>query len=194
MRKPPARNIQRMFAVTSYIGATLKAYDIENYELTRLQKQCNKAMNVYAIKTGSVHYNELSDKLGDIWGELGKKHNNVIEEDSVPALVEAIGMLVLPKDYKDFLGLSQYTTDVSNCGKDYSSIAESVLALNESINGLLGTKSVTLMKPKEKKKVKKVRTKSTKLNAHQKEVLEIQQRNERVTASLKDMIAKARLK
>ena len=187
------KNIKRAYAVASYIGASLKAYTVDDPELHKLELQCKKAMAVFSKKVGKDGTMELANKLGDLWQELGDKHSHTIDEDSVPALIEGISMIVSPKEFKTFLGVPQYYKDRHQYYKDYPKIMDSVNSLNYKLNELLGTKSVTLQKPKVKvPKVKKPREKSKAQKRHEAEVLAEEQRVESVTKFLRDRIAKAK--
>lgn len=193
MNKTPSKNIKRAYAIASYMATSLKAYKQESVELQRLELQCLRAMRVFTKQFG---YNEtmlLSKDLGDLWQYLYDNHSSTIDEDSVPALIEAMGMIIHPKDHKDFLGVPTYNDETNQHNKHYNAIMGSVNAMNWELNKLLGTKSVTLQKPKPKKvKVKRPKVKSKAQKAHEKRIEDEKQRVERVTSFLRDRVAKAR--
>ncbi len=162
--KPP-RNYQKAFALSTFIKSTLKDYDsTKEPEIAQIDLQCQRLMNVYFIEGGKKHFDELSDKLGDIWVYLlTRNENNSIKEDDVPALIECMCMIIPPKDFKDMFGVDPYMRDRHMYYQSYPIIVDNVMELDKELNNLLGTKPYALMKPKEKEvKVKKEREKSKK--------------------------------
>lgn len=189
----PSKNTQRAYAIASYIGASLKTYEVNDPELDRLHLQVKRAMRVYTKKVGADATLALADKLGDLWVELGAKHSATIDEDSVPALIEAFCMVLPPKEFKDFLGIPPYYKEEHQFGKHYKAIMKSTNGLNSELNKLLGTKSVIMQKPKIKvPKIKKprVKVKSKAQKAHEKRIADERGRQERVSGFLRDRIAK----
>lgn len=163
--KRPPRNYQKAFGLSTFIASTLKSYENENEpEIAQLQLQCKRLMNVYSVEGGLHHFEEMTDKLGDIWAYLlTRNENNAIKEDDVPALVECMCMIIPPKDFKDMFGVDPYIRDRHMYYQSYPIIVNNVLELDKELNSLLGTKPYALMKPKEKAvKVKKTRDKSKK--------------------------------
>ena len=192
MNKIP-KNVQRAYAIASYIGASLKVYEVADPELHQLELQCKRAMRVYSAKAGKQQTLALADKLGDLWQELGGKYSHTIDENSVPALIEGISMIISPKDFKDFIGVSPYYKHRHQYYADYWKIMDSANSLNWKLNELLGTKSVVMQKPKViKPKIKKERTKTKKLNKHEKQIIADREKNERITSFLRDRIKSAR--
>jgi len=191
--KKPSKAIQRMFAIASFSGAALKTIETTDPYLNRLMNHINNAMKVYSRKVGNTEYWRYNKELELLWGNLSKEYSNIIQETSIPALITCFSYIVSPKDYKAFLGMipPQYEDDVPQ--EDWIKICDSSLRLNKALNDLLNTTSITLVKPKEKiTKIKKERTKSTKLNKHQKEVQAEQKRKARVKIALKERISQAR--
>ena len=162
MRVP--RNIQKAFSLSTYIATILKDFDSSKHpEITQLRLQSKRVMQVFYSKVGNINYHELSDKLGDIWEKLDKKHGGTIKEESLPALIDCMCMIVHPNDFKKMFGVKPYHRDRHYYFKEYPEIAMAVLDLDYELNALFGTKPYALQKPKEKVvKAKKARDKSKK--------------------------------
>lgn len=62
MKKIP-KNVQRAYAVASFLGATLKEYEVDNPELHKLELQAKKAMKVFSVKVGKTATMELANRL-----------------------------------------------------------------------------------------------------------------------------------
>ena len=190
-----SKNAKRAYAVASYIGASLKAYEVSDPELDRIALQTKRAMQVYSYKMGKEATLELADKLGDLWQELGDKYSHTIDEDNVPALIEGIAMIMPPKEFKQFFGVSPYYKEEHQNCKDYRKIMDSVNNLNHELNKLLGTKSVVMQKPKIKStEVKKPKGKTKAQLKHEAEVQRIADEKAKKKKALQEMIAKAKEK
>ena len=179
-----------MFAIATFSGSALRALDSKDEYLVRLSNHIDNAMKVYSRQVGRKEYWRLNLELQKLWGNLAKDYSNVVQETSIPALITSFSYIVQPKDYEAFLGIRLPRYSCSN--DDWNKICDSTVRLNDELNLLLGTKSVTLVKPKQKiTKVKKQRTKSTKLSTHEKSVIAARERKGRVSSFLKDRVAKA---
>jgi len=199
------KSVSKAFAIATYISTTL--HDMEGYqdeELEVLHLRSNNAMKVFSAKVGHHQYWEISDKLGDIWVELAKRNDGEIKEESLPALVECMCMLIHPKNFKEFFGVAPYVRDRHIYFSDYANIALATLELDKALNDLLGTKSYVLQKPKAKvvkAKKKKERSKNKKpVKTKQKpqrvikKLIEKKERKEENMKSLRERIAEAKRK
>tara|TARA_R110000772_G_scaffold5454_8_gene19534 strand:+ start:4806 stop:5390 length:585 start_codon:yes stop_codon:yes gene_type:complete len=187
------KNAQRAYAIASFIGTTLKCYDTEDTDLHKLELQCKKAMKVFSIKAGTDETMALADRLVAVWQDLQDNYSYTIDEDSLPALIEGISMIVSPKDFKDFFGVVPFYKAQHQYYVDYPNIMRSVNGMNSSLNNLLGTQSVRMVKPKVVvPKVKKPKPKSKAQKAHEKRVEEARMRAINVKSFLRDRIAKAK--
>ncbi len=192
MKKIP-KNTQRAYAVASFLGATLKEYDVDSPELHKLDLQAKKAMKVFSVQVGKAATMELANRLVVVWQDLHDNHSHKIDEDSLPALIEGISMIIPPKEFKEFFGIVPFYKHRHQYYVDYPNIMRSVNGMNSSLNELLGTKSVHLQKPKViVPKVKKPKPKSKKQKLHEKRVEEEKQRVVNVKSFLRDRVAKAK--
>lgn len=159
----PNKATQKAFAVASTIGAVLKSNQNGEPKLLALQLQVNKAMKVFSRKAGPKIYWAISNEVANIWEIIAERHQNEIKEEEVPKFIEYLCMLIPPNDFKTFLVVSPYRTNIEIRPEVNARIIESILLLDEKLNELIGTSAYTLTKPKEKVvKEKKQRDKSKK--------------------------------
>jgi hypothetical protein len=189
MRKPP-KNTIRAYGIASYLNATLKAYEVKDAELELLGSRSAMAMKVFHAKCGLDLTIEISEMFAELWQDMAKYHSATISSNSIPSLVEGFCLILPPKEFKDFFGIQPY---VSKHNEEYGVIMKSVNELNHRLNVLLGTKSVSMTKPKQKiSKPTKKREKSKKQKKHELEVQQIQNRKLRVKSFLRDRIKNAK--
>jgi len=157
MKKIP-KNVQKAFAVSSVIGAILKSSNNGEPALTMLSVQIDRAMRVFSIKAGRAMYWRISNEVNRIWFDLAGKHETSVTDDEITKMVEFCGMMIPPKDFKDFLGVKPYVSSTDVSAYKLKKIVNSVLEYDAALNEYLGTKPYTLVKPavsnKEKKKLK----------------------------------------
>lgn len=195
--KNPARNYQKAFGLATFIASTLKPYTIQDKEIAQIHKQCSQVMQEYGRLSSFSHVDDLTDKLGDVWVYLLTRNENTsIKEDDVPALIEAMCMLIHPKEFEDMFGVKPYVRDRHIYYTSYPVIANNVLELDKELNKLLGTKAYCLIKPKQKViKVKKKRDKSKKTikakNKKKRNMKYVEQKAEK-KQTLKERIALAK--
>ncbi len=158
------KNIKKVFGIATYISTVLEDINTDDtLELTILKQRTHKMMKVFGVQAGDYQYTELLDKLGDIWVELDERNKKTIKEQSIPMLIECMCMIIHPKDFKELFAVVPFVRYAHMYMIDYPEVVKSVLELDEELNMLLGTKSYSLIKPKEKiVKVKKQRDKSKK--------------------------------
>jgi hypothetical protein len=195
MAKPNKATI-KAFAIASVIGAVLVSNQNGEPKLLALQVQINRAMKVFSIKAGYKLYWTVSNQIGKFWDEIAKRHQNTILEEEVPKFVEYLCMLIPPKDFKTFLGLSPYRTSINIDNETNRNILKSILLLDQQLNDFIGTKAYTLTKPKEKiQKIKKKRDiskKKKKILQPTRNQIKERERHAKVKSFLKDKIAKAK--
>ena len=178
--KLPPKNVQRAYAITSFILASLKDAQYESIELKKIHIQCARAMRVFSAKVPPVWFDDFIDKVGNIWEEVGTLHDAKIEKDNAGLLVEAFGYILTPKEFKSFLGVSPYVNKDNHSLEDFKKSLAIALDINSELNILLETKSTVWQKPKEKKvKQKKPKEKSKKQKKHEVEVLKRQESKKR---------------
>lgn len=189
------KNVKHAFLISSYMGSVLKYHKEGRPKLLALHKRIDQGMRRYAIVGGSKAYNELSNAGQQIWIDLSERHDTLLSNDETEIFVELLGSLMNPKNHKDFLGMEHFNTAYNASEQTYREMCHSVLDLNDEVNKLLGTKSQVypVLKPKVEK-AKKPKEKSKAQKAHEKRVAEEKARQERVTKTLREMIAKAKEK
>ncbi len=193
--KTPPKNTQRAYAIASFILASLKGMEYNNTEIKQLHMQCARAMRSFSVQVEPEWFSEFINSIGDIWELAGKKNDSLITQESVGVLVELLGYILPPKEFKEFLGVPGYVRDGAINNAYFSDISEKVLVINEELNKLLGTKSVVLQKPKQKKvKVKKEKDKSRKQKKHEEEVIRIADAKKEKKEKLRKMIQEAKEK
>lgn len=192
----PGKATNKMFAIASIIGATLKSSNTGDPKLLNLAVQSNKAMQVYSIKVGHTAYWEVSEAIKKIWFALAEKHENKLEHDEVPVFIQYVCMLVPENNFKSFLMVPPYTINKELSKEKNLAIVKSVLDLDNELNKLFGTRAHTVTKPKQKiAKLKKQRDKSKKKQKEKtvsRSKLKEAERKQNVRSFLRDRIAKAK--
>lgn len=156
------KNVQKAFAVASCVGAALRASNNGTPKLSAIQVQANRAMQVFNVKDPKLYWS-ISGEIKVIWEKMAKKHNNLLDEDEITVFVEMMCMMIPPKDFKDFMGVSPYRSKFNPKPEVYAKLAKSVLDLDAELNALFGTSPYTMVKPKQKiQKQKKQRDKAAK--------------------------------
>ena len=153
-KKRVPRNVVKVFALCSTIGAIIKGNHNGDPRLSALELQASRAMRVFHVKAGRETYWEISNRVGKIWEEITEKYDKTIPEEQVPAYISMLCSLVSEKDFKDFLGVKPYK-DVNNVELD-SRVSHSILYLEEEINKIWGTKPVVVSIYRSKSKKGKV--------------------------------------
>lgn len=167
----PSKATAKAFAVASSIASVIKSNNTGEPELTALLVQCNRAMKVFNKMAGRKIYWEISNYIQKIWEKLSIEHRTVIEFDEVPIFIEYLCMLIPPNNFKNFLGVSPYTTSKKLLPEVDKRVVTITLELDKEFNDYFDTKSYTLSKPKEKTiKIKKERDKSKKTKQEQKKI------------------------
>lgn len=201
--KTPARNYQKAFALSTFIASTLKDYDTsKDREILSIYNQSKQVMQSYHPISGVDHFNELTDKLGNIWVYLlTRNESNSIKEDDVPALIEAMCMIIAPLEFENMFGIKPYIRDRHIYYTAYPLIVSNVMELDKELNKLLGTKPYSIVKPKkEVVKAKKERDKSKKkvkekiVNANKLKKSTARKSKDKNMTTLRDMIAKSKIK
>ncbi len=191
--KTPPKNTQRAYAVTSFILASLRGMEYDSGEVKKLHMQCARAMRSFSAQVDTDWFAIFISSIGDIWEYAGRKNDSLITQESVGALVEVLGYILPPAEFKEFLGIPAYHVEGVECNVRFKDISEIVLIINEELNKLLGTKSAVLQKPKQKKvKIKKEREKSKKQKKHEEEMLKIAEAKERKKARLQEIVKAAK--
>jgi hypothetical protein len=187
------KNVKHAFLISSYMGSVLKYHKEGRPKLLALHNSIDNGMRRYAIVGGSRAYYEISSQGAKIWEKLNEKHHTTLDYSETEIFVEMLGGLMNPKNHKDFLGLSHFITTHETSKEKYAAMCKSVLDLNDEVNKLLATNSqgYPLIKPKIEK-VKKPKEKSKAQKIHEQNVLEEKVRQDRVTKTLRDMIARAK--
>lgn len=163
----PSKDTVRAFIVASSVGGIIMANDMSGRpDVLILKRQVDRAMKTFSHKAPKL-YKDLSKEVNDIWVELGKGHNTTIDEDEVPYVIEYFLKLIPDSHSKAFLAMPQYQSGITVSKEKESLIMATLLDFNEEINKRFGTKSYTMpIKKVKAAKIKKVRDKSKKVNAH----------------------------
>ena len=191
--KVPSKNIQRAYAVTTFMMTSLRDKEYETLEIKKIHMQCARAMRVFASKVDPAWFDEFIDKIGDIWEGVGPKGEFKIKSKDAGVLVEAFSYLITPKDHKDFIGVSPYSNSETHDTESFKRALSIALAADTQLNKFIGTKSVVLQKPKVRiVKVKKPKEKSKKQKKHEEEILRVANAKIEKKATLQAMIRKAK--
>lgn len=160
MAKTP-KNVKKAFAVASCIGSAIKLTGIRTIKLNALDMQADKAMQVFGAKAGRKIYWSISFDLREIWERLSKKHTTVLTEETLSVYIEMMCMMIPPKDFKEFFGVSPLRSRVEVDPETYAALAKSVLDLDHELNNLFGTHAYSIEMPKQKEeKAKRERDKA----------------------------------
>ncbi len=176
----PSPSTQKIFALSSTIGAVLKANQNGEPKQIALQLQINRSMKTFHAKAGRKTYWEISNQVAEIWERIAERHQNTIKEEEVPVFVSYLCTLVPPKDFKTFLAMSPYRSTVTIDPQTNKNIIESILLLDKELNELCNTKSYSLpIRKPEPVKTKTSRDKSKKQKQSTGSNLTSKQRKER---------------
>ena len=168
-----------------------KKYD--SLELKKVHMQCARAIRVFSSKVDPVWFDDFINSIGDIWESVGNAQGIKTLQSDAGLLVEAFGYMLSPKEYKEFLGVSQYTNEDTHSKEEFRGALKISLGLNTELNEFLGTKSVALQKPKMKvTKVKKPREKSKKQKKHEADMKKIADSKIQKKQTLQEIVRKAR--
>ena len=191
MRKAPPRNVRKAFLIASFMGSVLKAHTTGAPRLTALHIRINQAMKRYNILAGRKEYFELTNKGLDIWTALSKKHSTKLSHDETELFIEYMGHLLSPRDYKDFLGFTHFTSNVRASKETFAEICTSLIDLGEQVDMYVGTKACSSQLKTVKTKQKVVRDASKKLSKHDKQVQADKSRKERKKVFMASLRARA---
>jgi hypothetical protein len=158
MGKKAPKNAQKAFAVVSCVGSAIKIVDQRTVKHNALFLQAGKARSVFRKVAGNKTYFTIDAGLTEIWTRLSKKHDTLLTEDSLGVYIEMLCMLIPPKDFKEFMGVSAYRSKAEVDPKTYATMAKSILDLDHELNLFLDTNPYSIPLPKKKiEKIKKER-------------------------------------
>jgi len=149
-----AKNENKAFAIATFIATSLHGVNVYgNVELRALHIRAQRFMQGYSKKVGTKQYWVVSNNLGDIWKEIAaKRGENDVPDESIPLLVECLGLLIPPNDFDNFFGYSPYSDPQHLYYADYADVSSGVLELDGKLNDMFGTVpySLSLVRPKKK--------------------------------------------
>ncbi len=195
MKKTIPKNVKKAFLVSSFMGSVLKTYNSGRPVLIVLHKRVNQGMRRFNLVGGRQAYYDLTNEGFEMWSRLSEEYSTKLTEDEIEIFVEVMGYLLSQKDYKDFLGSTQFKSTLKMPDIKYARVCASVIALGNEIDTHLNTKPCVEQMKTIKVKAKKERDVSRKQSKHEKEVVKAKTQKERKKlnlASLRDRAAALR--
>jgi len=168
--KNPSKTVAKAFIVASSLGTIINALsevDASSTNLVVLERQCERAMNVFKIQVGIKKYTEIAESITPLWEEIITKHNIIIKEEYLPLFIDFLCHIINPKQFQDFFAIKPYRY-MGNSVPSLDILVEinnTIVEYDHLLNELLGTKQYSspfiLKKPK---KIKRSRSQPTSPN------------------------------
>ncbi len=160
----PPKNTKRAFIVSGLIsyGMNLIEDSEKDYDLKTLDNRTKRALTVFGEIFGTGEYIKNKEIVDYIWNLSNDVNGITLNYDEMPYFIMMAGSLLPTKDYKDFLKLPSYITEVKLSKLKQKMVGDSVLKANGVLMEKLNVKTPLSDFVAKKITVKKVRDMSKK--------------------------------